>query len=189
MSSGQRTNTRSVTRYEGLIFKTARRIVDVVEEDLEDIQQILRLKAWQALNSYNPARSRLSQDAYVFACLMNQKKDILKRKRLDVAFNIEVLAGDESLPRRERFEMHYLALESDTAYVEIEAEIPLIPSTLTRLERTIVVYLYTERTPTETARALGLKRIEMEECMGSIRTKFADWAPSVEPSLGMVEAA
>src|SRR3954470_7263330 len=69
--------------YEGLIFSTARRYSIFVEEDLEDIQQILRVKVFRALESYDGAKApprtdgRSPRDAYVFQCVRNQAKDLL----------------------------------------------------------------------------------------------------------------
>jgi hypothetical protein len=73
----------------------------------------------------------------------------------------------------------YLSVEAEAVYAEIERELPLIPSTLTELERHVLVLLYDDHTPQQIQRQLGLKRAEIREALERIQLKFGDFAPDV----------
>ena len=72
----------------------------------------------------------------MFSCVKNQEKDLLKRRRRGEVFFADVLgdapSGEEHV---DRFEGRYLAVDADVVYEEVERELPLIPSTLSELER------------------------------------------------------
>jgi RNA polymerase sigma factor (sigma-70 family) len=172
--------------YEGLIKKTASMCAPHVEIEFDDIVSIFRVKVWRALESFDPARSSMPVQRYVFSCLKNQEKDLLKRRRrgelyLDDVSGAPVASGDTD----DAFEGHYFAVTADDVFAEVEAEPPLIPSTLTALERAIVVRLYAGRSQRETASALGLRRSDMERALRSVREKMGDWRPAgaIEPAL------
>lgn len=173
--------------YEGLIFKTARLLVGVVEDEVEDIQQVLRIKVWRALLAYDPERSKLPRDNYVFSCLMNQKKDLIKKRRLNILFIEDVApapaGGDEGNFRRQsrdKFEDRYLSAGHDQVFGAVEDDDVLVPSTLTQLERKIVVLLYRDYRQQEIAAALDLPKKQLEKAMRSVRAKMADWRPTPE---------
>jgi DNA-directed RNA polymerase specialized sigma24 family protein len=171
--------------YEGLIFATAVRLEAHVEMEVEDIQQVLRVKAWKALCWFDPARCRTSIDRYVFMCLRDQAKDLVRKRKRGEVF-IDDLASDEptsGLPSRDRFEhLHGLVESHDDVFAAVEDEGVVMPNTLTRLELAIVVLLYRDYRQSEIARKLGLGKPAMERAMRSIRTKLADWKPSAGPS-------
>jgi DNA-directed RNA polymerase specialized sigma24 family protein len=58
---------------------------------------ILRIKARRALQTYDPTRSSMSPERYVFSCVKNQCHDLVKRKRRDELFNAD-LADDAPTP-------------------------------------------------------------------------------------------
>jgi RNA polymerase sigma factor (sigma-70 family) len=176
---------RDLAHYEGLIFSTAQRYVALVEEDLEDLQQLLRVKVWTALERYDPSRSRMSKDRFVFMVVRNQTKDWMKRRSRGEVSIDELDALDASNARgrgraRDRFEGRYLAASHDETYGAVEDDLPLVPSTLTRLELQVVCLLYRDFRQSEVARQLGIEKREVEKAVRSIRTKMADWRPSVE---------
>lgn len=163
--------------YEGLVFKTASMYVGIVEEDLEDIQQILRVKVWRALCTYDPARSALPVERYVFSCVRNQVKDLIKRRRRNERF-IEDLATPVGENRRDSFEFRHLRFDADEAYAAAEDGPPLLPSTLSERERELVGLLYLDFRQTEAAEILDMNRGTLERTVKSIRVKMADWRPS-----------
>jgi RNA polymerase sigma factor (sigma-70 family) len=152
--------------YEGLIRKTAAMCAPRVQEEYEDIVSIFRIKVWRALLSFNPQRSSMTVQAYVFSCVKNQEKDLLKRKRRP-----EVYLADQTI-------VHDPSVHADEVFDEIERELPLIPCTLTAVERAVVVRLYMDVSQRDIALELGLTRSEMERTVRAVRIKMADWRPS-----------
>ncbi len=162
---------KDVADYEGLIFKHSLRVYGQVEGDLDDIRQAYRMKAWYAINKWDPTRSRMTLDAFVFGCLKNAEKDLLKRKR-----HGEVFLEDQSARTRRACEPR---VGHDDVFGEVDEGHPLVPNTLTDLELQVVVLLYRGYFQTEIAPRLGLAKTEMEASMRSIRGKMDDWRPTV----------
>lgn len=152
-----------IAYYEGLVRKTAAMIAPLVQEEYEDIAAILRIKVWRALVAFDPARARLPVERYVFMCVTNQKKDLLKRKR-----RCEVPLDEEYDAR----------VDPDVVYCEVEDVAPIIPSTLSGFERDLVARLYLGYTERQVAGVLGLTRSQMERALEGVRVKMADWRPS-----------
>lgn len=176
MASRSTAKPTDITFYEGLIRKTASMYVLYVDEEFEDIVSIFRIKVWRALAAYDPSRSRMPVERYVFSCVKNQAKDLLKRRR-----RTDVYIADQSFDdgAEDSFERQYLAVSADEVYELAEEGPPLIPSTLTDVERQVVGLLYLTYSQRESADRLGLTRPQMERAMRSIRVKMADWAPPV----------
>lgn len=160
--------------YEGLIRKTASLYVLYVDEEFEDIVSIFRIKVWKALAAYDPARSRMPVERYVFSCVKNQAKDLLRRRRRNEVYIADNGGDDDG----DGFERQYLCVTADEVFALAEEAPPLIPSTLTDVERAVVVLLYRNFSQRESADRLGLSRPQMERAMRSIRDKLADWKPS-----------
>lgn len=163
--------------YRGLVFKTASLIVASVEDDFDDIVQVLWIKVWRARESYDPARSRMPERRYVFMCLTNQVKDIMSKRRRG-ELSLEVIAVDSGFESRDRFDAQYLSVDHQVVYGEVEDPVPLLPNTLTELEREIVALLTQDYRQTEAARLLGIEKRDMERSMRAIRSKMADWRPT-----------
>lgn len=177
--------------YEGLVRKTASMYEGIVQEEFEDLCSILRIKAWRALESFDPARSKLGVKSHVFGCVRNQVKDLLKRDRNrdgtlkkpvplyieDIAPSEDQQYGDGDASARQRFEADYLRTEEEEVFAEILAETPLIPSTLTATERQVVVCLYLEYSHADIEAALDIPRREIASTVKSIKSKMSDWRP------------
>lgn len=181
-----------IQRYEGLIFTTATLYEGKVEGmDLDDLRQVFRIKVWRALESYDPKRSSLPEGRFVFGCLVNQGKDLIRRRKPGVRTEDGRFLGDiyiedvapatdfENGPR-DRFEANYLSVSSEEVFELIEREEAVVPNTLTGVERSVVCLLYASYKKSEIARHLGLSRREMAAAIEAIHTKMADWAPSQE---------
>lgn len=176
-----------IAYYEGLVFTTAVRIVRGSDVDLDDVRQELRIKVWRALESYDPARCATSVKSYVFTCVVNGSKDVLKRKRHGELL-IEDVAPDDFLTAVERrrmprsfFEHRYLGVEAEQVFGSVEDEGVLVPSTLTERERAMLLLLYynwREPNASEVGRELGLTRSQVETTVNGLRAKLADWRPS-----------
>ena len=111
------------------------------------------MKVWRALEAFDSSRSRLSVERYVCSCVKNQEKDLLKRRRRGEVFFADVLGDAPSGAEHvDRFEGQYLAVDAEVVYEEVEQELPLIPSTLTELEREVVALLYLDFTRREAQR-------------------------------------
>lgn len=186
-------DTRTVTdsdieKYSGLVFVHAMRMSDVAE-DVEEVVQFYRVKVWRALQAYDPPRHprRPGEDLaeaearFVFMCLKNAEKDVLKRRRRNESY-IEDMASTkrvgQDMSGRDRFEARYLSADHDEVYASVESEELVIPSTLTKIERSIVALLYVDYRLVEIQRQLGVTRAVMDRHMRAIRQKLADWKPS-----------
>lgn len=161
---------RTVHFYDGLVFKTASLWTGYMQEDFEDLQQIIWEKVVKALRAYDPTRSKLPVERYVFMCVMNLRKDLLKRRRRD-----DIFIEDQRVEHH-HFEGRYLS-EIHT-YDTIEAERPLIPSTLSQTERHVLALLYEGYTEREVQRVLGCTKRECEAALNALQAKFGDWKPS-----------
>jgi RNA polymerase sigma factor (sigma-70 family) len=145
--------------YEGLVRKTAALVSPFVQEEYEDIVAILRIKVWRALVAFDPERATQPVERYVFMCVANQKKDLLKRKRRQ-----EVPLDDT----------HDQRVERDVVYLAVEDATPVLPVTLNVLERNLIARLYLGYTERQTARSLGLSRAEMERALEGVRSKMTE---------------
>lgn len=168
-----RRDATEVDFYEGLIRKTAAIYSPRIQEDYEDIVQILRVKVWRALLVYDGSRSRLPIERYVFSCVTNQIKDLLKRKRRQ-----EVFLGAIREDFADEFAEAYLSVGHDQVYADVERELPVIPNTLTLTERQVIVRLYENAGHHQIAVELELTRGEMAATVRSIREKMGDWRPT-----------
>jgi RNA polymerase sigma factor (sigma-70 family) len=180
-ATARTTNPFDITFYEGLVRSTAAIYAPRVETEFDDICQRLRIKVWRALQVFDPGKSGMTVERYVFMCMKNECKDIVKKvRRGDVYIADQSAAwfGSEDLGL-DSFERRYLATEHEQVYGGVDDGLPLIPSTLTPTERRVIVMLYRDQSQAEIARTLGLRRNQMERLMRSIREKMADWKPDV----------
>ena len=164
--------------FEGLIFTTAARYAPILDEDLDDIRQILRLKVWQALTRFDGSRSTKGVESYVFSCLRNRVKDLLKEqhrlneRRKGGPLHIEDLTDDLG-----RFEGRYLAAEDPDVFDLIEQSVEL-PSCLDETERALVlVLLEGDFTRAEIALRIGVSRKRVVVIHRAVQEKLADFAP------------
>lgn len=166
--------------------RVAGEVAPVAEDDFDDICQFFRVKVWKILDAFDPSRVKTTSkytpaeqlERFVYACLQNAKKDVLKKKRHGVLFiedlaPLELEEGTNGV--RDRFELRYLSIED--AFVEAHREPPLIPSTLNQLERQVVLLTFLDFEPAEIALAIGVTRKKVWSMMKGIREKMADWAP------------
>jgi RNA polymerase sigma factor (sigma-70 family) len=184
-SMTSRTDRHDVSFYEGLCRKTASMYVPFVEEEYEDIVQILRVKVWRALETFDPARSKMPVERYVFMCVKNQCKDLVKKRKRGEKYIEDIAPTTGELPLRDSFDERYLSATHEEIYGLVDEGDPLVPSTLTPTEKQVVCLLYRSYRQTEAARLLGLTRSEMERCIAAIRMKMADWHPgtALQPQL------
>src|SRR3954467_4600561 len=78
-----------LAHYEGLIFVVAQTLIGKgVEMEMEDVQQVLRIKTYRSLEKFKLERIRRStetarqaRDRYIRMVLIDQGKDLLKRRR------------------------------------------------------------------------------------------------------------
>ncbi len=159
----QRVGPTEIAFYEGLVRKTASMIQPYVQEEYDDIVAILRIKVWRALDAFDPERARQPVERYVFMCVANQKKDLLKRKRR------------QEVPLDETYDA---PVDPDVVYGDVEDVTPVLPNSLTELEYELIKRLYLGYTERQVGRMLGLTRSEMERALESVREKMADKRPA-----------
>lgn len=165
--------TPQLSDFEGLIYSTARRYADLLaDEDVEDVRQILRLKVWRALAAYDASRSEQAIETFVFGCVANQVKDLLKAQtRRNSARNGAMrYLEDIEVDGRE------LCVDEDYALAAVEDQLPL-PSTLTHTERAVVVLLVAGHNQSEAAMVLGISRTTVRRVRAAVQRKMADWNP------------
>lgn len=178
--------------FEGLIHSTAARYSAYLDDDIEDIEQILRVKVWQALRAYDPARvngqrARTREEEwervkrYVFSCVRNRVKDLLKQQyRLNRARGSgrPLYTDDVAAASPEKFERKYLMVEEEFIFAVVEEESVELPSTLSVFEVKVVHLLLLEMNQTEAARVLGVPRGRVRSAHAAVKAKMADWHPS-----------
>lgn len=172
MARASSSTPTDISFYEGLCRKTASLYVGFVQEDYDDIVQVLRITVWRANVSYDRSRSKMTRERYIFMCVKNRCKDLVRKRHRPEVF-LEDLAPHEDSPVEW---MLQLATSHEQTFGDVEDELTM-PSTLTATERHIIGLLYADRTQKETAAALGLTRAEMERAVKVIRQKMADWRP------------
>jgi DNA-directed RNA polymerase specialized sigma24 family protein len=170
-----------LANFEGLVFRTAQMYVPFVQEEEDDIRQLLRIKVWQALTAYDPAKVRgQSREEYVFMCVKNRVKDLLKRKHRPEDFIEDKAPSDAAM--RAAFEGRYLAHDEEAEVEAIcEGRVEL-PSTLTLLEVHVVRLLLLDLNQTEISTRLGVSRAKVREAHASVKLKMADWGQDNEPA-------
>lgn len=168
--------------YEGLIHATAERYAGfVVDHDLDDIKQILRIKIWQALRAYDATRGTQPPESFVFACMRNRVKDLLKEqdrlneRRQGIQLYVEDAPGHATTAA---FELHYLIEDGEVVYAEVEDEPVELPSTLSEREAQVLRLLMQGYGQTEIARELALTRPQVRAAQARLESKMADWRPS-----------
>lgn len=174
-----------IAAYEGLIFTTAARYAPILDDDFEDVQQILRVKVWRSLEAYDARRSKLPVERYVFSCVYNQVKDLLKSQDRRNERRGGHLDSIDAVPdeRRSSFESDYLSQSAEDAFARVEDEPLPLPSTLTESERDVVALLVADFSQAEIALRLGLSRKKVRSTHASVMEKMADWRPGSGPPL------
>lgn len=163
-----------VTHFDGLVFSTAVMYERRLRLEREDLRQVLRFRVWIAIRAYDPEIQRASLESFVFTCVRNQIKDLVKartrRDQLATEFYLEdaLLDGGD-------FEARHLA----TDIGEFFAEEVRLPSTLNTEELEVIGLLYVGyRKQAEIADVLGVRRSEVGRLLASVKVKMADWRPS-----------
>lgn len=187
MAASRKPQDTEIEYYEGLVVKTASMIAPYVEMEFEDIAQMLRYKVWRGIESFDPAKSKVPRRSYVFSCVVNQKKDILARKRRGVLY-IEDLVSNDDGDQDDGFHGDYLSVDTDVAYAEVENEAIALPATLNFMERQVVLQLYLGTTPMELSRQLGISVRRLNATIAEVRAKMADWRPE-QPEVRSTVAA
>jgi DNA-directed RNA polymerase specialized sigma24 family protein len=182
-------NPDLLAHYEGLVIRTSihRKYEGIKRWDTEEVRQILRVKVWKALLSWAPHTDARTQrriaegvpeqklrDAYVFGCVTNQMKDLLKRDRERELFVEDLSENDPT------FEARYLHSEFE-ATTKAVTTTPLIPNTLSLDERYVLLCAYNGYNGPQTAERLGMTRGQVAMHVREIREKMRDWRPKKTP--------
>jgi DNA-directed RNA polymerase specialized sigma24 family protein len=175
-----RATSADLEQFEGLIFKTTVRIKPYLEDDFDDVRQALRIKVWKAYESYDPARSKLPLQRYVFGCLVNFTKDLKKRRHRGLLYLSDFMQNDtgSERPVTGSFEATYLSVSEEEAFLHIEDEVPMLPNTLTSLEKRVIGFLMLDYSATEISRTLGIGPTRLRSIRNDIERKMMDWRPT-----------
>jgi RNA polymerase sigma factor (sigma-70 family) len=176
-------NPELLAHYEGLVIATSRKYEGIKRYDAEEVRQLLRVRVWKALLAWDPDEPRTRKrrrggktiaelrDAYVYGCIANQMKDLLKRDRERDLLMEDVAENDPTFERR------YLHVDFDDSSVAH----PLVPNTLSLDERYVLVCAYNGYNGPETAERLGMTRAQVAMHVREIREKMRDWKPKKTP--------
>jgi RNA polymerase sigma factor (sigma-70 family) len=177
--------SKQLADFEGLVFATAARYAPMLDDDIEDIQQLLRIKVWQALDAFDPSRTSVPLENFVFSCLRNRMKDMFKAqdRRNQKRGGHQLYIEDQRSGMRDddaaldHFHMRYLCADSDEVYFTVEDEAAPLPSTLNELEQQVVALLLLDFSQTEIARQLEVTRERVRSAHSAVKEKMADWHP------------
>lgn len=175
----------ALAHYEGLVCATARRCIAFCEEDFEDVAQVLRVKVWQALRAYDPKKSRTTRDKYVFMCVRDRAKDVVKKKKRNQLHIEDLRTPHNNGVNNDKFDERYLCSTRDENYGRVEDDDDPLGD-LDDLEREIVALLTADYKQTQVATMLGLEKIAMERAMRSIRSKLHALRPEREDTGGVL---
>jgi RNA polymerase sigma factor (sigma-70 family) len=173
-----------ISPFEGLIFSTAARYAPYLDDEMEDIQQLLRIKVWQALRAFDPRRATQPREGFVFSCVRNRVKDMLKAQyRLNSAreSGAPIYVEDMAAASPDRFERDHLSVDGEVVFAAAEDEGYRLPSTLTELEVHVVHLLLLNFNQTESAAILGVTRQKVRVAHLTVQEKMADWRPGAGP--------
>jgi len=159
--------------YEGLIRTTSRMYASGVGVELEDLEQVLRFRVWRALEAYDPERSRASRRSFVYTCVRNQIKDLVKARVRKRATGYSETYMEDSGSKDER----HLAVVPE----ERLEDAVVLPTTITSEERQVLALVYVGYSLTEIGLLLGVTAKLAGSRMASVRSKMADWRPDVAP--------
>lgn len=174
----RRQQERTLAGYEGLIYTTAKLVCERgVEMELEDVQQLLRIKAWKAIDRFNPELG-LPLDRYVFMCVFDERKTIEKKKRRYESYLEDEAPAGGNDELTDSFTQRYLSVDGAAVYAEIEDELPELPITLSTRQRWVLTLLMRDYRQGEIAEALDISKREVESSVRSLRAKMADWRPA-----------
>lgn len=188
-TGGEQIGAKQLQPFEGLVLTTARMFATQVGWEEDDMAQMLRLKVWKAVASFDPSRG-LSLERHVFGAITNRIKDfkrdaareVKRRDRYGVMFlHIEDMRSaydDRNVSRQEAFDARYNFAERDEVYGVIEEGKFVLPAGVTDREASVLVLLMHELSKTEIALRLGIPKPVVYECIDALRQKFADWAPA-----------
>jgi RNA polymerase sigma factor (sigma-70 family) len=179
---------QTLEAFEGLVLSTARMFAAQVKREEDDLAQELRVRVWKAVIGYNPAKTTLSLERYVFQAITNKIKDYKRdaareakrREREGVSFlYIEdmFLLTDRTTGPQERFDSLYHFVEHEDVYGDVDGRF-VMPSSVTESEANVLLLLMTGLSKTEVAVRLGITRADVFDTIGSLRAKFADWQPA-----------
>lgn len=207
MDHAEAANPTLLAHYEGLVMKTSARYVGKTLHDFDDLCQIFRVKIWKALLAWDPRNPKVLErmrkegkteeelrDLYVFMCVRNQGKDLVKRRKPerdplfieDFAHQSErsVNGNGRESNMRDVFDARYLALAEEEVFGHMDGDV-LLPGDLTPDERRVLVCMYLDYTQPETALRLGLPSKKVSAAVRSIKTKMKELAPSSNGGLAV----
>lgn len=153
-----------------------------MEED--DLRQELWIKALKASRAFDPSKTKVSEENFVYMCLFNFVKDL---KRVEYRRHNGSMNHNGKGRGREVFTEDIPVYERDfgaSTHGEVYGIVDdrfTLPSTVTQSEERIILLLLVGYTQSEARECLGISGDRMRKHMTTIRTKFADWRPSETP--------
>lgn len=189
-----------LSAFEGLVISTSRMFAGLVDREEEDLAQELRVRVWRAIETHDPAKSKVSLERYVFSVVTNKVKDFkrdaareMKRRerfgleRFGQALSfghIEDMRGEGGAS--DHFDGLHQFVARDEVYREVDEGRFTLPATVTEREATVLLFAMMGMTKVAIAAKLTISRPAVDAAMAALREKFADWKPDVRPDASRV---
>lgn len=162
--------------YEGLVHSTTRMFAERARMDEEDFAQELRLKVWQALERFDPNRSRLPEKRYVYAIMFNRVKDMIRYPRSrDLLIEDQLPAAegsDGSSLLRDKFDAKFLATHEDAVAEALYGK-GLVPEGISDFETEVLLLLYLDYQQVEIAPLLDVPLSRVKAAVRALREHLA----------------
>lgn len=184
--AGMSDDTVDLAPYEGLVYKTAEMYERLLGYEREDLQQVLRLRVFIAIKAFDPRRSTIPIERFVFGAIRNQIKDLVKAKTRRDRHGAQVYIEDyrsDYLGGSTAFDAEHLS----TLDLHQRDESVILPETLTQDEREVIALLYVGYRQTEIAALLECQRRDIERRVRDIKRKLVDWQPSASGDAEIIE--
>jgi RNA polymerase sigma factor (sigma-70 family) len=187
VSSGGEHISQTLVRFEGLVIQTARMYASQVGREESDLAQELRVRVWKAIEAYNPRRTTLPLERFVFGCVRNKMKDFFRdaarekarREREGVSFVCaeDLGAPEDSMTGEERFERYHFVTR-EQVYGRVEGAVFVLPATVTETEARVAILLVQEVSRLEISVRLDMTDAEITAAIRALREKLRDWKAS-----------
>jgi hypothetical protein len=195
VATGRPVTAERVARYEGLVVSTSRKFVNLLRIEEEDLKQMLREKVFKILGSYDPVRSKLPEERYVFGCLTNFITDLKQAsirgariEFLSLEHGANRLGGAEGIVRQYiqgevvgesagPHGTHCEVLVDDVRLELTESRVDGLP--VDRTEALVISLLYSKHSYAEIAIRLEITKLEVKSVVAGLRERFEDLRPSI----------
>lgn len=184
-------------RYEALVHTTAGRWDTQIDLPFDDVKQELRVVAWKAQGAFDPSKVRggfeevgLAQDRFVFSCLRNKIKDLVRdsyaRKRRATVVYIEDVShppnrgpgAEQDHAQADAWELRHLSINDEEVYAPVIDGVYMVPPGVTEFEGEVLLLLMLDFSQIEIANRLRVSVHRIRSARGRLVEKMRGWEPA-----------